>query len=87
MRKFFRGLFDTSFDFFISPSIAGFLYGIAVIASFATMALATATAFITETFNLLLLVPGAFLALIVIRATFETSIALIKIAENTKPEE
>jgi hypothetical protein len=87
VRKFFRGLFDTSFDFFISPSIAGFLYGIAVIASFATMALATVTAFITETFNLLLLVPGAFLALIVIRATFETSIALIKIAENTKPEE
>lgn len=87
MKKFFRGLFDTSFDYFISPTIAGFVYGIAAILSFAIMAVAPVVALTTGYFNLLLLVPGAFLTLILIRAALETSVALIKIAENTRSQE
>jgi hypothetical protein len=91
---FFKKLFDTKFENFVTRDVARVLY-IFMIALLAVGLL------IAEVFGLLLLASDEFLelegillmvvsplvavvSLIVIRVGFESSIALVSIAENTK---
>ena len=91
---FFKKLFDTKFENFVTRDVARVLY-IFMIALLAVGLL------IAEAFGLLLLASDEFLelegillmvvsplvavvSLIVIRVGFESSIALVSIAENTK---
>ena len=91
---FFKKLFDTKFENFVTRDVARVLY-IFIIALLAVGLL------IAEVFGLLLLASDEFLelegillmvvsplvavvSLIVIRVGFESSIALVSIAENTK---
>ena len=91
---FFKKLFDTKFENFVTRDVARVLY-IFMIALLAVGLL------IAEVFGLLLLASDEFLelegillmvvspvvalvSLIIIRVGFESSIALVSIAENTK---
>ena len=91
---FFKKLFDTKFENFVTRDVARVLY-IFMIALLAVALL------IAEIFGLLLLASDEFLelegillmvvspvvamvSLIIIRVGFESSIALVSIAENTK---
>jgi len=91
---FFKKLFDTKFENFVTRDVARVLY-IFIIALLAVGLL------IAEVFGLLLLASDEFLelegillmvvsplvavvSLIIIRVGFESSIALVSIAENTK---
>jgi len=91
---FFKKLFDTKFENFVTRDVARVLY-IFMIALLAVGLL------IAEAFGLLLLASDEFLelegillmvvsplvavvSLIIIRVGFESSIALVSIAENTK---
>jgi hypothetical protein len=91
---FFKKLFDTKFENFVTRDVARVLY-------IFMMVLLAVGLLIAEVFGLLLLASDEFLelegillmvvsplvavvSLIVIRVGFESSIALVSIAENTK---
>jgi hypothetical protein len=91
---FFKKLFDTKFENFVTRDVARVLY-------IFMMVLLAVGLLIAEVFGLLLLASDEFLelegillmvvsplvavvSLIIIRVGFESSIALVSIAENTK---
>ena len=95
-KGFFASLFDFKFETYITKSVASVMYAILTV----FVILATLIIFIIsitllgdpysggESILLLLVTPLAgLLTLIVIRMGFETSIALVDIAQNTKKSE
>jgi hypothetical protein len=94
-KGFFASLFDFKFETYITKSVASVMYAILTV----FVILATLIIFIYsitlfspyssgEAILLLLVTPLAgLLTLIVIRMGFETSIALVDIAQNTKKSE
>jgi hypothetical protein len=92
--RFIKQLLDTNFDHFITRKVAKVFYiiwivllvglsGISVLASLVLIATGQAQGF--EVLAILAVPLASFLLLIVIRLAFETSIALVLIAENTRP--
>jgi hypothetical protein len=93
--RFIKQLLDTNFDHFITRKVAKVFYiiwivllvGLAAISVLASLVLIfTGQARGLEVLAILAVPLASFLLLIVIRLAFETSIALVLIAENTRPE-
>ena len=90
---FLKKLFDVKFESFITRDVAKILYSIMLGLVLLGLALAELAGFITffqgeymlQGLLFILISPlAALLFLIIIRVAFESSIALISIAENTK---
>jgi hypothetical protein len=90
---FFKKLFDVKFESFITRDVAKILYSIMLGLVLLGLALAELAGFIAffqgeymlQGLLFILISPlAALLFLIIIRVAFESSIALISIAENTK---
>ena len=91
MKNFFAGLFDFKFNTFVTKSVASVLYaittglvllGTALVLTYALIQLGSSPA---EAVLLLVVGPLAgILTLTILRVAFESSIALISIAINTK---
>jgi hypothetical protein len=93
--KFTKQLFDTNFEHFITRKVAKVFYIIWIVLLAAFSALAVVAGLFSlftgqaRGFELLILVAAplvSFLLLIIIRLAFETSIALVLIAENTRAQ-
>ena len=93
--KFTRQLVDTNFEHFITRKVAKVFYiiwivllaGVSVIAVVAGLiALFSGRVQGFEVLAILALPLLSFLLLIIVRLVFETSIALVLIAENTRPQ-
>lgn len=94
---FFAALFDVTFTKYVTRRLAGPVYivGLAVIALSAIYGIITslATAVATHSawgvllflFGLLLTVVGAMLAILLLRVCIEMFVAIVAIAENTRP--
>jgi hypothetical protein len=90
---FFRTLFSGKFDKFVTVKVAGFFYRVVLLLLAIAYGVALPASFISMTsgnefagpafLGILSSLPIAFLLLLLIRIGFETSVALIKIAENT----
>lgn len=92
---FTKQLFDTNFEHFITRKVAKVFYIIWIVLLTAVSAIAVLAGLFSlftgraQGFELLLLVAAplvSFLLLIIVRLAFETSIALVLIAENTRPQ-
>jgi hypothetical protein len=91
---FFKKLFDTKFENFVTRDVARVLYifmiallavGLLMAEIFGLLLLAGDGELAVEGILLMLVSPlVALISLIVIRVGFESSIALVSIAENTK---
>lgn len=91
---FFKALFDFKFETFVTRKVAAVLYGILTVANGLFVLFAIIQGFQTLTsayygrelgLVMVLLAPVAALVIqILLRVTFESSIALVSIAENTK---
>ena len=90
---FFKKLFDTKFENFVTRDVARVLYifmiallGLSLlVAEIFGFLLLTGDGYVTEGILMIIASPVlALLSLIIIRVGFESSIALISVAENTK---
>ena len=91
---FFKKLFDTKFENFVTRDVARVLYifmiallavGLLIAEIFGLLLLAMDEGVFVEGILLMLVSPlVALVSLIIIRVGFESSIALVSIAENTK---
>jgi len=91
---FFKKLFDTKFENFVTRDVARVLYifmiamlavGLLIAEIFGLLLLASNEGVFVEGILLMLVSPlVALVSLIIIRVGFESSIALVSIAENTK---
>jgi hypothetical protein len=87
-KNFFEKLFSPKFDDFITPSLASGMYILLMV----TTALGVAVGLFTVIRSFftgldltgLVTLPAGLIFLVVIRSLLETSVALIKIAENTQ---
>lgn len=92
MSNFFSALFDRSFTSYVTRQVAGVLYLITMILVILGLVLGVIFAVLTmaqggifEGLLVLIATPLiALLTLILIRLVFESSVALVAIAENTK---
>lgn len=92
--RFIKQLFDTNFEHFITRKVAKVFYTIWIVLIVGFSALSVIGSLILigsgeaqgfETLAILLGPLVGFLLLILVRLAFETSIALVLIAENTRP--
>lgn len=85
-KNFFQKLINVDFEDFVTPSVATAVYAITVVLT-GVGALITLLAGLLSGDATALLAPIAgFLIILFVRILLETSVALIKIAENTKKD-
>lgn len=92
-KPFFGSLFDSSFNTFITRSVAKVLYIVTmvVLAVFAVIGFIAGLIYTSEepVIGFLLMIGSPFVGLgflILIRLMFESAVALVLIAENTRPK-
>ena len=89
-KNFFQKLFSPRFDVFITPSIASGVYivlmGFTALVVFVGLLTVVFSFFTGLDLTGLVAVPAGLIFLVVFRSLLETSVALIKIAENTKKD-
>jgi hypothetical protein len=81
MNQFFSALFDFSFSKFVTPKIASFVYGVAVVAA------ALQSLVIVIAMKLMGVIPAiiSFLSLVIVaRVSIEVSLAIFKVAKYTR---
>ena len=99
-KNFFASLFDFKFESYITKQVASVVYAILTIVIVVVAAIAELVWLLTfvsslqdigysyfdwtPLFGIILLPPLTFLSIVALRLSFETSIALVDIAQNTK---
>jgi ABC-type methionine transport system permease subunit len=84
---FFKSLFDFKFESFVTRQVASVLYAILVVGAGLFGVFAIVYGLTRQQAYLIVLVPIVYLVYIILmRVLFESSIALVAIAENTKKD-
>ncbi|GGM92536.1 hypothetical protein GCM10007092_02040 [Thermus composti] len=88
-KGFFQALLDFSFEHFVTVRLVGVIYALALAAGVVYALIAVVGAFETSpgfgVLTLLILAPlGLFLYAVAVRVALEATVALLRVAENTR---
>lgn len=85
-KNFFQKLINVDFEDFVTPSVATAVYAITVVLTGFGVVVAVLAGLSNGDASALLYPLAGFLIILFVRILLETSVALIKIAENTKKD-